>query len=302
MLVSVVIPVYNAKPYLENLYGTLEGQYYENLEFIFVDNNSNDGSRELLEKFQKNDNRIVIIDEKKQGVSHARKAGFHQAKGEYIMFVDADDMLPLSAIDSLVREAISNHSDIVIGNYEYPSPLDGRVKKSNIDFYQYQHTDVELSHNLKTYPSTLFLQGRNIWNKLYRKDLIKDDFFVDLQLNEDAFFVARAFLNASIITETKKTVYYFTPKSRGLSSFHSHVNVLDTDREMEVLKNELQTLDPEGKYHAAFNQLMLQVCNDLLSRTYDNLDDTLSLRFMANKVDEDIQSDEYTNTSVQFSR
>ena len=46
MLVSVIIPVYNAKPYLENLYGTLEGQYYQNLEFIFVNNNSNDGSKE----------------------------------------------------------------------------------------------------------------------------------------------------------------------------------------------------------------------------------------------------------------
>lgn len=298
MLVSVIIPVYNAKPYLENLYGTLEGQYYQNLEFIFVNNNSNDGSKELLEKLQKNDARIKIIDEEKQGVSYARKAGFHQANGEYVMFVDADDMLPLGAIDSLVREAKLNQSDMVIGNYEYPSTVDGRVKKSDIDFYQYQHTDVELSHNLKTYPSTLFLQGRNIWNKLYRKDLIKDDFFVDLQLNEDVFFVARAFLHANTITETGKTVYYFTPKSRGLSSFYSHVAISDTDKEMESLKNEFQEYDPNGKYNEAFNQLMLQVCNDLLSRTYDNLDETLSLRFMVDKVNDSYQ----INSNMQYSR
>lgn len=298
MLVSVIIPVYNAKPYLENLYGTLDEQYYKDVEFIFVNNNSNDGSRELLEKLQKKDPRIKLIDEEQQGVSFARRTGFHHANGKYVMFVDADDMLPLGAIDSLVKEAETHNSDIVIGNYEYPNRVDGRVQKSNIDFYQYQHTDVELSHNLKTYPSTLFLQGRNIWNKLYRKDLIQDHFFVNLQLNEDAFFIARAFLHADTITETEKTVYYFTPKSRGLSSFYNHVNVLDTDHEMEKLQNEFHEFDPEGKYDEAFNQLMLQVCNDLLSRTYDNLGDTLSLRFMVSKVNDNTRS----NANMQYSR
>lgn len=91
MKVSVVLSVYNVKPYLERCVQSVLNQTYKDFEIVLVDDGSTDGSGELCDQIAKSDSRIVVVHQKNQGNSGARNTGIRQAKGDYIIFADSDD-------------------------------------------------------------------------------------------------------------------------------------------------------------------------------------------------------------------
>lgn len=103
-LVSIVVPVYNGKEFLRNGYLQLSNQDYDNLEIIFIDNNSTDNTYELLIEMQKRDERVKVFKESKQGAGAARNKGIQLAKGDFIAFFDIDDIW--------ARDRISKHVNI----------------------------------------------------------------------------------------------------------------------------------------------------------------------------------------------
>lgn len=116
---SIIVPVYNAEKTLQNCLESLEGQSYRNLELIFVDDGSSDGSRECLERFAsgrkgKEEAEVKILGHgKNRGVAAARNTGLENATGDYIYYVDADDRIESNAISLLAREAEEKDADIV---------------------------------------------------------------------------------------------------------------------------------------------------------------------------------------------
>lgn len=105
MTVSVVIPVYNVKPYLERCVHSVLRQTYKNVEIILVDDGSTDGSAELCDLLGKTDPRIMVIHQENQGLSGARNTGIHHATGEYIAFLDSDDEWLLDdGLNTLVKK------------------------------------------------------------------------------------------------------------------------------------------------------------------------------------------------------
>lgn len=91
MKVSVVIPVYNVKPYLERCVQSVLRQTYKELDIILVDDGSTDGSGELCDEIAGRDSRVRVIHQENQGLSGARNTGIRQATGEYVIFMDSDD-------------------------------------------------------------------------------------------------------------------------------------------------------------------------------------------------------------------
>lgn len=114
--ISIIIPAYNVELYLEECLTSIINQTYTNLEIIVVDDGSTDGTAKIIEKFANKDKRISIITEPNGGASMARNSGIQLAKGKYILFVDSDDILENNAIDVFYKTAITQQSDIVIGN------------------------------------------------------------------------------------------------------------------------------------------------------------------------------------------
>ena len=90
-LISVIIPVYNVKGYLERCVESVLTQDYKNIEVIIVDDGSTDGSAEICEALASKDNRIVVIHQINAGISAARNAGIKKSSGDYISFIDSDD-------------------------------------------------------------------------------------------------------------------------------------------------------------------------------------------------------------------
>jgi len=109
--VSVIIPLYNAEKYIERTLQSVLNQTYQNLEIIIVDDESPDNSVKICQQF--NDSRIKIIHQKNRGLPGARNTGIRHATGEYIAFIDADDIwLPSKLNNHIIH--LENHPDVGI--------------------------------------------------------------------------------------------------------------------------------------------------------------------------------------------
>ncbi len=115
-LVSVIVPVYNARESLLNCVSSICKQTYSNLEIILVDDGSDDGSYSLCKQLSNEDKRIISLHQSNQGVSSARNIGLRSMHGDYIMFVDADDYLKEDACERLLYEIKTKGCDVVLSN------------------------------------------------------------------------------------------------------------------------------------------------------------------------------------------
>jgi len=110
-LISVIIPVYNVKPYLEECVNSVLVQTYDNLEIILVDDGSTDGSGELCEKLKEKDTRILVIHKANAGLGFARNSALEIFAGKYVTFIDSDDYVSPSMIENLYNGLMENEVD-----------------------------------------------------------------------------------------------------------------------------------------------------------------------------------------------
>ncbi len=119
MLISVIIPVYNAEEYLKECLDSVLNQTYTNLEIILVDDGSLDNSGRICDEYAQSDSRIKVIHKENGGVSVARNSGIDASSGELIVFVDADDYLDEAMIEKLYNALGNNDFSICRFAYEY---------------------------------------------------------------------------------------------------------------------------------------------------------------------------------------
>ena len=110
MKISFVIPSYGQAPYLRTAIESSIHQFYSNIEIIVVDDGSTDGSLEIAKMFG---SRIKLIEQSNKGLASARNAGIMNSTGDYVFFLDADDILMARCIERLVEEAIRTNADVI---------------------------------------------------------------------------------------------------------------------------------------------------------------------------------------------
>ena len=102
-LVTVVVPVYNVRPFLETCLDSLLQQTYPYLEILLIDDGSTDGSGDLCDHYARKDSRIQVIHQENGGLGAARNEGIRRARGEYLSFVDSDDWVSPAMIQELYQ-------------------------------------------------------------------------------------------------------------------------------------------------------------------------------------------------------
>lgn len=115
-LVSIIIPVYNAEKYISRCLDSIINQSYKNIQIIVIDDGSTDNGVLILDKYKEDDNRISVYRTENRGVSYARNLGIEKAKGEYFVFVDADDFVQKDMIEKMYYRLLSDGSDICVCN------------------------------------------------------------------------------------------------------------------------------------------------------------------------------------------
>lgn len=221
------MPVYNVQPYIERCITSLEQQTYFNIEIILVDDGSTDDCPKICDAFAKVDSRIKVIHKKNWGLSDARNTGLLEAKGELIAFVDSDDWVSPHYIEVMYDIMQCQLADIVecdvIRSDGSPISLD-----FSDDLVVTRYNTQEALKLLIT--DTVFHQ--HVWNKLYKRDVIKEISFEYGKCNEDEFWTYQVFGNAARIAKVSAPLYFYYQRPESIMGQGYKLNRLDA---IEVL-------------------------------------------------------------------
>ena len=193
--VSVVVPVYNAGRHLPRCVQSIQSQTMRDLEIILVDDGSTDGSAQLCEELASADDRIRVFHKKNGGVSSARNFGIEKAKGEYLLFVDADDFIHPDMLSILLNGARSVGAGIAACKNMRVSEeesLDAASKDAEGSFKTFSCTGIEALGFALLGPD---ISG-SMCDKLISRELLGDVRFREGVLYEDALLASRLFRNA----------------------------------------------------------------------------------------------------------
>lgn len=209
-LITIIVPVYNVKDYLEKCVTSIIGQSYGNLEIILVDDGSTDGSGELCDYWKKQDSRINIIHKPNGGLSDARNSALDVITGEYVMFVDSDDWIDLDCCQVLLENILNEKADIASCRYRNIYP-DGKVENIGDDHQILQYEGID---GLKE-----FLYGKTVdpfaCAKLYKKEIIGNIRFIKGITGEDIPFNFQIFQKIQKIVVIGESFYNYRQQRVG---------------------------------------------------------------------------------------
>lgn len=215
-MVSLVIPVYNAREYLKQCVDKILEQTYQDLEVILVDNGSTDDSLAICREYEKNYDNIHVCVETEKGVAHARNTGMKQACGAYLMFVDADDYLKSKqTLACLVKKAKESQADIVIGNYV--RLWEGRVLPAarNLSLQTLDRDSMEFRFR------GFFSQGilSYAWGRVYRREFLENAgiTFLPYTYAEDKAFNFCCYLSGASYAFVNENVYVYRKNEDSVS-------------------------------------------------------------------------------------
>lgn len=222
--VSIIIPIYNVKDYLDRCLTSVINQTYDNLEIILVDDGSTDGSSKICDMYALRDQRIIVIHKENGGLVSARKAGIEIAQGQFIGFVDGDDYVSELMYERLMNHQMQSDADcvhsgyIVNNSFKIPEPIS--LKKKNYDsveiLLKYIFSDIEA-----------YRISSSIWSKLFKRDVIKKIYnkISDADsYGEDLLCLIHCICEKISFVSTEEAFYFYTIRENSLSNLSLDVN------------------------------------------------------------------------------
>lgn len=225
--ISIIIPVYNAAPFIRQCLESVLSQTYQNIEAILVDDGSVDGSGQICDQFQERDERIRVVHQSNQGVTAARNAALRLATGDWIGFVDADDWIEPAMYQTMLNTAEKCGADVVCCKI-----FDAQAASGACNCYG---QDAALQ---------LLLRGdllNSLWNKLYRADLIRDIRIPpDIRYAEDLLINYFVFRNVQNIAALDAKFYHYVKHDGACTKVAVQERHFDSLKVSQVLLKENQ--------------------------------------------------------------
>lgn len=213
-LVSIIVPLYNVRDYLDACIKSITEQTYDNLEILLVDDGSTDGSDRICDEWKNRDKRIKALHKKNEGIATARNYGLDHATGDFIYWVDSDDWIDNNLIQISIETALNTNSDIVCFEY-YSANDDASI--------------VRISDDAKKFPSkqrctstqALRLlwedQVQNfLWSFIAKRHLYDDLRFADGLVMEDMGITYRLYDAANAVFYLPQPLYYYRVRNSSI--------------------------------------------------------------------------------------
>lgn len=256
--VSIIVPVYSAAQYIQSCVESVMNQTYPFIECIFIDDCTPDNSIKLInEKLKDYDGKIefrIISHKENLGAGAARNLGLREAKGDYIYFLDSDDIIYFHCIDSLV-ESVNEYPgvDMVMGDMASEDPVKNKVFSIECkDFPPYSEDTFWIHSNF------LINIPVSPCNKLIRKDLIgiKHLYFPENIVNEDVLWVFFLSKHVRSIAFCKKKTYYYNYNDKSVTTAlkNEEQHILSW---MAVLDTYVKNINKNVKWIESFSLLKL---------------------------------------------
>lgn len=204
--ISVIVPVYNVERYIERCLRSILNQSLHDIELVIVNDCTLDNSMSVVSKFFIHETRMKVINNNvNHGLMMARKIGFDNATGEYIVFCDSDDYLPLNALEILYNEIIKSDTDLVLGSCTYINTKERKryIPRSNVSCNSLEDIKNALfAGSLKSYLCASIFK-RNIF---LNSELL---FFDNVVVNEDKMLLIQIMMKVSSASVLDLPIYYY---------------------------------------------------------------------------------------------
>lgn len=266
MKLSIIVPVYKARRHLQNCIESILQQTYTDYELILVDDGSPDGCGAVCDRYAQECDKVKVIHKKNGGLSSARNAGISVARGEYITFVDADDIIASGTYYYNMRILLANPDIDII---EYPVNTHYESPRSEITSFKPE----KVTGNDKIFIDWVKRKGYNhayACNKIYRADLFAFVRFPEGEVFEDLYTTPMLYESSDSVYYSDCGFYYYLDHEKSISNTHTFKGHYFIYRNTVALYKKVKE---QYKLEAEANDLLLK-CADRLTDLYRCSDGT----------------------------
>jgi len=220
---SVIIPAYNVENYIEDCLQCLLAQLRENWEIICIDDGSQDNTYAILTDYAKrNKNLRIIRNEKNFGAARSRNVGLEVAEGEYVIFLDGDDLFDSSFLETMYAHAKNYDADIVVCQYailKYDTM--GQKREEPVEYTDWEMLPADAISKKDCFPFLFFMIGFTPWNKLVKRKVLEENhiYFQNLPNSNDVYYsILATTYSVKICFLKEHLIFYRENRENSLSS------------------------------------------------------------------------------------
>ena len=227
-MISVLMPVYNVDKYLEKTLESVKNQTYTDFEVIMIDDGSTDSSGHICDKWVQTDPRFKVTHTENRGVSAARNTALSLVRGEYIFFMDSDDLIEPETFEELLAALTDNNADMAMGTFYYTDNEGNPIEKLNkncpvkdevLDNIQYLRKLTEPNANYYCTSTT----------KIFKSSLFEGITYPVGKINEDEARIHEIIFRCRKIVTLKKRYYNYIKHSAGITGTTFGIKNLDRE-------------------------------------------------------------------------
>lgn len=265
---SIIVPVYNAEPYLMRNMFTIIDQLTDLCELILINDGSTDKSGMICDQLASLSNNIIVLHKNNGGVSSARNLGIKAASGEYITFVDSDDYVENNYVSELIKLS-SSGDDIIFFNAYF-------VDETNCKKIMKPWLSSLVGREDKTCAEELLLgcKSNEPWDKLFKLNLISEYNIIfpeNTNLGEDLIFALNYLKHIDSVKVCDKPLYYHILNKSGLGSKKADITVLKYhDLMFSCIIETLQSLNVSPHIENLAYNMMLQILANTIGKLKKN--------------------------------
>lgn len=262
-LISIIVPVYNSEDYLEACIQSLRQQSYKKLELIFINDGSEDKSLSILEKYQRIDERIKVINQSNKGASAARNIGLDNANGEYIGFVDADDCVEKNMFADLFKTLKDNNTELAMCNFKIQK-YDGSIELNSLpwengEVLSYKKIREDLVPKMLGLVNE-FSDDNQIYGSvcrcLYKRIIIQENkikFPQEVKFMEDLLFNIKYLMKINKVAISTKFGYFYSYNKHSSTKMYMTSMLRSNELSVQILQQTLAEECLYERYQKYFN-------------------------------------------------
>lgn len=244
--ISIIMGVYNSENYLREMLDSIVTQTYTDFECILVNDGSTDLSLVILNEYAIKDVRFKVLDQPNLGGNIARENGFNASSGEYVYFIDSDDIVSSNALEAFWKIAASSDADIVIADFAQVE--NGKLTQFHFDFTgNYVGIDD-------------FLENLNapLWNKIFRRPLLESATFLNVKMAQDLAIVLQAVCYAKKIVYCRECVYTYRVHDTSISAKYQYDHKQEVVAVLKFINNYYRVNNVSAVHSESFINLELK--------------------------------------------
>ena len=239
--VSIVVPIYNLEDYVPRCLDALVNQTLQEIEILCVDDGSKDSAPQIIEDYKSRyPDKVKTFHKENGGEWSARTYGLKKATGEYVGFMDNDDVPEVTWAEKLYEAASKNDADIAFSGYDRVDLDTGKTVSTEMTQYGTMNKEVDWNDDFIVYANP------SLWNKIYRREVVKDLEFLPFRGCNDTLFLIHAYMGgAKKLTFIPDVLYHYYLRSSSQIHSMNEKDIENLKKYLVVTKNDAIEL---GKY------------------------------------------------------